>query len=609
MATTFSERFIVTTPDDLDELELALNEGGIASVMVDIPDSATALLGAREFRRIVGAARNVGTRLEFQTDDPLRRELARIVGARLAESPELLGDAQKTHPGSADDAPTRKIEPMNDRSEVSDNNEDHFRLWEPGRQAGHWSDPDRTDASYSFVITPPRREALVVTEPPVQTHEHWQASIPRFEDWERIAPVRTQIVRPSNAGRSRFIAATLVIGTLLTIAGLLAAFVVPTATIIVTPIVTPLVIDLTYGVALPGATWDVAIQPTPIENTVTFTASLPTTGERFEPDAAAAGALQLTNASTEEIVISAGASFLNDTGYEVTSVAEVVVPAADPYSSLMFGSASVEVVSAIAGPDGNIDSQVVFGQLDNGIFFVNREPLTGGTMKRIATVTQADQDALNEQARLNLSGAAPSALDGSVPQGRQIVPGSVEPGTVVSTFDHPVGADAHSVNVSASLRITAQTYDPAAALQLARQEAERRINESAGTNARLISESVAIDDPQPIEGANGVAFTLHTSASTESIIDTNTLGAIRSELTGREQGDAIARVQQVPGVAAVVIERDRAWIGDRLPRMTSRITFVFADATTTPELSTAHAKGLPTQAASSGSTIAGPGSW
>lgn len=604
MTATFSERFVVSTPDDLDELELALTEGGIASVVVDIPESATALLGAREFRRVVAAARNVGTRISFQTDDPLRRELARIVGARLAEpesSPVVADSVPK------DDAPTRRIEPAT--VAVAPTEDDAtFRLWEPGRQAGHWSEPDRTDASYSFVVTPPApaRTNVVVGELTTQTHDYWQTSIPRFEDWERIAPARHQSVRPSAVRRSRMVALALVTVTLLVIAGLLAAFVVPTATITVTPIVTPLSVDLTYGIAQPGTAWDIAIQPTTIESTLTFSATAPASGERFEPDAVAVGVLQLTNAATEDIVVPSGTTFVGDAGIEVVSTEEIVVPAADPFSSLMFGSATVGVRSTVPGPDGDIDSQAVFGQLDNGVFFVNREPVAGGTMKRIATVTQADHDALNQQARSDLTGRAASALDGKIPQGHQVVEGSQQQGTVVVMFDHAVGTDAQTTTIEASVRVTAQTFDPAAALQQARSEAERRITQSAGTDARPLPSSISIADPQPIDGSNGTAYALHASGSAEAILDATALDALRSDLTGAGQADALARVQQVPGVAQVAIERERAWIGNSLPRFASRISIYVRDSTITTDTDTAHAEGISAQATSSGSAPAGP---
>jgi hypothetical protein len=601
MAAIYSERFVVSTADDLDELELTLGEGELEAVVVEVPESATALLGAREFRRVLAAARDAGTSLVFSTDDPLRRELARIVGARLTE-PEPEPTQPATTRVDPNDALTHRIAPAvarrtmsEDDDDVGDDDQATFHLWQPGRQAGHWDAPEQTDASYSFVITPPTRGNVVVEpdEMTTQTREHpqWHADIPRFEDWERITAVRHAATRPAAFRRSRVIAALILALTLLVIASILALFVIPTATITVTPQVSPVNVDLTYGIAQPGATWDVTIEPTTIENTLTFSATAATTGERFEPDAAATGVLQLTNPATEEIVIPAGSSFFSDGGVEVVSLTEIVVPAADPYSSLMFGSAAVDVRSAIAGPDGDIGAQAVFGQLDSGVFFVNRAPVSGGTLKRIATVTQADLDALNQQARAELTGKAPTALDGRVPQGQQIVTDSQQQGTVVISYDQAAGADAPSVKIDASLRVSAQTFDPAAALQQASDEASRRIAAAAGEQARLLPASLSIADPQPVEGANGNAFTIHASGSAEALIDAAALEAIRSDLAGSSQSDATARIQQVAGVAGVTIARERSWISDGLPRFASRISVVIQDSTAR-ESSSASAEGV-----------------
>jgi hypothetical protein len=264
----------------------------------------------------------------------------------------------------------------------------------------------------------------------------------------------------------------------------------------------------------------------------------------------------------------------------------------------MFGSAAVDVRSAVAGPDGDLGSQAVFGQLESGVFFVNRAPIAGGTLKRIATVTQGDLDALNQQARADLISQAPSALEGHVPTGRQIVNGSEQQGTVVVTFDQTAGADAENVKVDARLTVSAHTFDPDAALQQARAEAEQRIAAAAGANARVLPDSMVLTDPQPIDGANNNAFMLRASGSAEAIVDVESLDALRSELTGVNEADALARIQQIAGIEAIAIDREHSWFGNGLPRTDSRISFVITSrATSTGEALPNNAEGVSAEAA------------
>src|SRR6187551_3190939 len=84
MAARYVEQFTVRTPDELDELVEAIGDGQLESVVVDVPDGASAFQTAREFRHLLNVARAAGVDISISTDDPLRRELARILGFQLS---------------------------------------------------------------------------------------------------------------------------------------------------------------------------------------------------------------------------------------------------------------------------------------------------------------------------------------------------------------------------------------------------------------------------------------------------------------------------------------------------------------------------------------------
>ena len=57
MTARYVEQFTVRDSDEFDELEAAIGEGQFDAIVIDVPDGATAFQTAREFRRILNAAR------------------------------------------------------------------------------------------------------------------------------------------------------------------------------------------------------------------------------------------------------------------------------------------------------------------------------------------------------------------------------------------------------------------------------------------------------------------------------------------------------------------------------------------------------------------------
>ncbi len=100
MAARYVEQFTVRTPDELDELVEAIGDGQLEAVVVDVPDGASAFQTAREFRHLLTVARAADVEIEISTDDPLRRELARILGFRLSSDAVLdspVSDSPRTN--------------------------------------------------------------------------------------------------------------------------------------------------------------------------------------------------------------------------------------------------------------------------------------------------------------------------------------------------------------------------------------------------------------------------------------------------------------------------------------------------------------------------------
>jgi hypothetical protein len=360
---------------------------------------------------------------------------------------------------------------------------------------------------------------------------------------------------------------------------MLVMFLLPAATIAVTPVESQVSASLTYGVALPGTSWDIAIQPATISTTLTFSATIPTTGERFEPDAAARGAVLLTNASTVEVLVPAGTVVASEAGMQFATAADTTVPAADPYGSLTIGSATVEVVATAPGPDSNVEAETVYGQLDSGIYYLNRDPISGGTTRRIATVSQADIDVLNNRAKLDLEAKAVGAIDQKLADGQRLLANTEHRGQIQTTFNHAAGADATSLKLDAALTLSAQAYSLDDVHEQAQTAVTEQLRAAAGDDVSLLETTLQTSQPAPIEGSDGTAFSVDASATVRSIISETDLDAIRAELSGEDADAAMARIRQVPGVGAVEIDHSPDWLGGRMPRLESRIQIEVVNAT------------------------------
>jgi hypothetical protein len=287
----------------------------------------------------------------------------------------------------------------------------------------------------------------------------------------------------------------------------------------------------------------------------------------------------LTNASTTEVLVPAGTIIASETGLQFATVADVTVPAADPYGSLTIGSATVDVNATAAGPDSNVAAESVYGQLDSGIYFLNRDPIGGGTMRRIATVSQADLDSLTAKAQQDLNGKTNGAIDGELKEGQQLLANTEEIGQIASNFNHALGNDAESLKLDASLTITAQAYSLDGIHEQARDAVAERLRNQAGGDVTVLSQTLKTSTPEPVAGTDGTAFSVDAIATTRANVSADELDALRADLSGKDDDAAVARIKQLAGVGDVTIDHSPGWLGGRMPRLDSRIQIEVVDAT------------------------------
>lgn len=602
MAAGHTTLFVVRNSTDLARVSDWLARTPRAQLIMDISDDEGALAES-ELRSLFDDAWDAHATLSVATDDPLIAEICRIHGVALtgeklrgrsrsavfetAVSAQELPDERAWHdaltavrirvehdeqPRLDDTAEAADVEAKLDIDSAElaiSGGSDAVTQRGPQRYDEHAERFSYSDASFAFVVAPPTPRRADVPLP-------GQVSQPP-------APAFVQRRPATHRRRAAFLSAAALVGALLGIGAILIGFLAPYTTVQLTPLSATIAAEITYGIEGSAPGLDLALPPRAVSKTVTFEATIPTTGERFEPDLAARGEALFTNPTTGEAFIPAGTPLYSDDGREYLTTADLSVPAADPFGSLTFGSAAVEVVASAAGPAGNLPAEALTGQLDSGVYFSNREPLAGGTEQRIAVVSEADTAALEQQARDAFAQHGESELVDQLNQGEQLVSGSLERGEPQLALDQQVGADAPQLTVRGTLELRGAAYDPAELHAAAEEALNAELPALVPRGQLLVADSLTLGAPQPLDAGNAMAFRLSGSAETRAIVSPEQLDAARSDLVGADSDKATQVVAGIPGVASSTVEVGPDWLPfGRQPRLKSRITIEVVDEGSEP---------------------------
>jgi hypothetical protein len=600
MAAGHPNLFVVRDRIDLARVIASFATARGSAPVVDISGEDAEAFGERDLRRLFVRARAAHVQLTLATDDPLLAELARIHGVSLdgAESaatlsvepePDLMADPGERHWRSA--LTTLRLQLINPDSQETDEVEGHSQQPVLGPTLNSVASPisggsgateappkpprygrdDETgsysDASFTFVITPPTPRRPELAYPAAQ-------------------PVAAPLRRPrARRGQQRLalFSVTALLGVVLGVGLILVGFLAPYTSVTLIPVTETLSAELTYGIAGGSTPLDLAVPPRTLAKTVTFEASIPTTGERFVPDQTATGELLFTNPTTVEIFVAAGTLLYTADGAEYATATDLTIPAADPFGSLTFGSASVQVTAGEPGNAGNQPAEALTGQLDSGVYYSNRSEIAGGTERRIAVVSQADKVALEQQALSWFESLGAAELADQLQPGEEFLSGSLAAGQPQLSFDQQVGADAAQLTVRGTVALSGAAYNAAELHAAAREALNSELTGLAPSGEVLIADSVDIGQPQPLGSAAPPTFMLNGTAATRAVISPEQLEEARAELVGADAQRAGEVVATLPGVASSQVEVGPGWLPfGRKPRLESRVTIEVIDEPSQP---------------------------
>jgi hypothetical protein len=568
MSTRESTAVHIASRADVDSLVERLPLMRDEHVLISVDEESDALVTAAEFYRILTKARTVNVSLSISTGDGLRRELARMLGW-VVVTPLSTASSR----GDTEDFPTLGGETNDPEAEEANfNTTTDLATYRPkyGRIPSAPNQPARKSLTGTFIVDPAVAEKL-------QPHRRAPAPYgtrsgvrpPVVETEDSVEPERQRFSRRRLVMLAAAIGAPVIV---IAVVAWLLSYMLPTATITLVPVENTISSDLTYGVALPGTNYDIKIDPVSANHTSTFDKQIPTTGERFVPDGTAGGKVLFTNATLQEVTIPSSTALMGQNGMTYFTQQAVAIPAADPFGSLSFGSASVSIAAATAGQDGNSEAGTVVGQLSAGIYFNNQGAITGGTMKRIAVVSQADIDALKQAATTDLAARVPQEFAQSLDKSLELVPNSQTTSDSRTDFSLQPGQDGTVVSVHATQSMSAEQFDPTKLNALAKEAAARQLAAKAGPNEIILGDTVAIGDPVALPG--GLSFSRHATAQTRAVISTDEQKSLERQIVGKSKADVEQVVASMKDVKSFNVVIKPRWLPQRMPEVLSHIKIV-----------------------------------
>jgi hypothetical protein len=352
----------------------------------------------------------------------------------------------------------------------------------------------------------------------------------------------------------------------------LAFYLLPAATVRLTPASQALRVTVALTADPAQAAPDMATRTIPariVEVRLRTSVSAVTSGLQEQPSTRATGQIVFTNRRAGPVSIPKGTLVRTTGGRTARFVTtQAAVTPAEPG-----GSVTVPIEAVDPGPGANVAAEQI-NAIDGSIAFqlavVNPQPTSGGAVLTVATVTEADQEALREMALAQIRQQALAALEGQLGENEFLAPDTARvEGTPQETFSHFVGEKADSVTIDLQATVTATAVN----LRGAQTVALDALNRAVGPGATLVPDSAAIGRETTLAaGEDGrVSFSLLATGRVVPQID----GAeIRRLAQGQAPEEASQRVQAAFDLAGPPrIELWPAWL-DRLPWLGAKIHVV-----------------------------------
>ncbi|HWK81466.1 MAG TPA: baseplate J/gp47 family protein, partial [Thermomicrobiales bacterium] len=544
-------------PELLDRLRAVPNR----AVILEIPDHSALLLTASEFRTLKEITDQSRITLSLDTDDPLRGQLASMLGLKTLVRKPSETDGWRPEPtalGSSKAFGTWKSRVKDDEAKKPI---DASRM-----PASTGLDGTATSPS----STRPTRRRLGSTAPGA-------ADLPGGAAGEETVSALDYLDEPEPFWNPRTIAR--IVAALLVLAligGAAGWYFMPSVTVTARLKETSLSTSFVYTVAAEGATAPsdavFSLPATQGSATVPFTITTPATGKKAVPLDTASGKVVLRNPGSAAVKVPAGTRLANHADIGYTTTAEVEVPAANGDGP---GETTVEVKAEQAGSVGNQPQGYLTGKIDAlGVFFSNRDAaIEGGTDSETTVVAQADIDKLESELNANLPKAAAAGWESTLTDGQNIVAQSVRPETPQYTVQQKAGDATDTVTLQGTVAVTGLIYRKADVEAKSKEVAAQQMAPTVPQGYGLVASSIALGEPEVLaEAADSIQYRVSATGIAQATFDQAAQDALRTQIAGKGWDEAQQIAAGNPALASVTFSHAPGWWPQGMPQADSRIT-------------------------------------
>jgi hypothetical protein len=292
-----------------------------------------------------------------------------------------------------------------------------------------------------------------------------------------------------------------------------------------------------------------------------------TTGSVDEATQKAGGLVTFTNLTTQAVRIPAGTAVRTTTG---GAPIRFVVQRDVTLEAKRSAKADAPVLAVAAGPAGNVGAGLINsieGPLAVQAAVTNSAALSGGEVKQVAAVTDADRKRLREQVLTQLRQQGYAELLTRLRESEFAPLGTVQVIRVLAeTYDHFAGEKAERLKLDMRVEIGVTVVDAAQAFAVG----ESRLRSQLGDTLLLVPGSLAItkSEVMQIDEAESVTFEVIASAQARATIDADRV----RELSRWQPTDQVSDVlyAEFPIDAKPEVTIWPGWFG-RLPWLAWRV--------------------------------------
>jgi hypothetical protein len=300
-------------------------------------------------------------------------------------------------------------------------------------------------------------------------------------------------------------------------------------------------------------------------------------GSKTVPDRPASGRVRLSNPNPFPVAVKAGTTVATVRGVAYVTTGDVTVPAADPFGSGVLGTAEVGVKASAGGSATNLDARAIQTRLDNGVYVINPEPISGGTDRQVPVVSAEDLQTLREDLETKLRSQLRTSLAEAVPEGYRLVTETIKMSDVQAQSDQEEGAVAERFNIRLTAKASGLAYRPEELRALALRSAQALVSGKRLGDASAVAIDASATPFELISTEPTVVFTTKVTVKYRYVPDDATIGSLKRALAGKPEGEARAFLASLPYIASASITRSPPWLPGGLPGSPERITVRFEE--------------------------------